>query len=285
MTNDQPKISCIENNLMDRIAIEPFSHFGMPPLQAIDLVASIGCRLISIWLNTPGPFNPYGYEPTSLRDDASLRRDMIAAMREKNVSISLIDGFMVIRRDSSVESLAGDLEIAKELGVPTINTANFESDLGRAYDQLARLAEMADDVGIETVVEFAPSTALPDLASAAAAVRHVGRSSCRLLIDMMHFVRSGGGPADIASLDPDMIGYVHVCDGLLTPTMPNYLLEASTERLIPGEGEFPLQDILSVLPSDVTIGLEIPSISKAEAGISPYKRLVAAVEATRRLIA
>ncbi|MFC2017809.1 sugar phosphate isomerase/epimerase family protein [Chloroflexota bacterium] len=270
---------------MDRIAIEPNSHLGLPPLQAADLVASLGCRLISIWIASPGPFNPYNYPPTSLRDNAPLRREMIATMREKGVSISLIDGFMVIRPGTDVESFAGDLEIAKELGVPTLNTVSFEPDLGRAFDQLARLVDMADALGIETVVEFAPKTTLPDLASAVAAVQHVGRPGCRLLIDMMHLVRSGSGAADLAALDPDLIGYVHFCDAPLAPTMPNYLQEASSERLIPGMGEFPLSEILSVLPRDVVIGLEIPSVSKAGAGVLPYEHLVPAVEATRRLLA
>lgn len=270
---------------MGRIAIEPNSHLGLPPLQAVDLVTKLGCRLISIWLNSPGPFNPYGYPPTSLRDDGPLRREMIAAMRDNDVSISLIDGFMVIRPGTDVESLAGDLEIAKELGVATINTVSFEPDLGRTFDQLAKLVDMADALSIETVVEFAPKTALPDLASAVAVVRHIDRTNCRLLIDMMHLVRSGGRAADLVALDPDMIGYVHFCDAPLDPCMSNYLQEASSERLIPGKGEFPLHEILSVLPRNVVIGLEIPSVSKAEAGISPYEHLVPAVEATRRLLA
>jgi len=270
---------------MDRIAIEPNSHLGLPPLQAVDLVADLGCRFISIWLASPGPFNPYDYPPTSLRDDVSLRREMITAMREKGISISLIDGFMVIRPGIDVESFAGDLEIARELGAPTLNTVSFEPDIGRAFDQLARLVDMADLLGIETVVEFAPKTMFPDLASAVAAVQHVGRPSCRLLIDMMHLVRSGCGAADLAALGPDMIGYVHFCDAPLAPTMENYLQEASSERLIPGMGEFPLREILSVLPRDVVIGLEIPSVLKAGAGVSPHEHLVPAVEATQLLLA
>lgn len=270
---------------MDRIAIEPNSHLGLPPLQAVDLVANLGCRLISIWLTSPGPFNPYSHPRSSLREDAALRREMFAAMHEKGVSISLIDGFVIMRPGTDVNNLAGDLEIAKELGVPTINIASFEPDVGRAFDQLAKLVEMADAVGIETVVEFAPKTGLPDLASAVAALRHVGRPTCRLLIDMMHLVRSGGGAADLAALDPAMIGYVHFCDAPLAPTMPNYLQEAMSERLIPGMGEFPLREILSVLPRDVVIGLEIPCVSKAKDGISPYEHMAPAVKATRRLLA
>ncbi len=270
---------------MERIAIEPNSHLGMPPLQAVDLVAKLGCQHISIWLNSPGPINPYNYPQSSLRDDASLRQDMITMMRDKGISASLIDGFLVLRPGVDVESLSGDLEIAKELGDPILNIVSFEPDRDRTFDQLSKLVDMADAIGLEVVVEFAPVTALPDLASAVAAVQYVGRPSCRLLIDMMHLVRSGSGAADLAALDPKMIGYAHFCDATIVPAMENYLLEASSERLLPGLGEFPLSEILSALPRDIVIGLEIPSVSKAEAGISPYDHMVPAVETTRRMLA
>ena len=226
----------MEDSLMDRIAIEPNSHLGLPPLQAVDLVTKLGCQHISIWINSPGPFNPYNYPPSSIRDDASLRREMITAMGDKGVSVSLIDGFLVLRPGADVEGLAGDLEIAKELGEPILNIVSFEPDQGRAFDQIAKLVDMADAVCLGTVIEFAPVTALPDLASAVAAAQHVGRPSCRLLIDMMHLVRSGSGAADLAALDPNMIGYVHFCDATIAPAMEYYLMEASCERLIPGDG-------------------------------------------------
>ena len=50
-------------------------------------------------------------------------------------------------------------------------------------------------------------------------------------------------------------------------------------------GEFPLREILAVLPRDIIIGLEIPSVSKAKAGISPYDHMAPAVEVTRRMLA
>jgi sugar phosphate isomerase/epimerase len=57
------------------------------------------------------------------------------------------------------------------------------------------------------------------------------------------------------------------------------------ERLVPGEGDLPLRDILAALPADIVIEIEVPQRSLALAGVSPIERLRPCVEAARRLLA
>jgi hypothetical protein len=57
------------------------------------------------------------------------------------------------------------------------------------------------------------------------------------------------------------------------------------ERMVPGEGELPLVDMLAALPDDRVVGLEIPMRSRAEAGVSAYDRLLPAVQSARALLA
>ncbi|MGO9181457.1 MAG: hypothetical protein ACLQAX_00200, partial [Mycobacterium sp.] len=52
--------------------------------------------------------------------------------------------------------------------------------------------------------------------------------------------------------------------------------------MVPGEGELPLLEILSALPRDVVIEIEVPRRSLALAGVSPIDRLRPCVEAARR---
>jgi len=126
---------------------------------------------------------------------------------------------------------------------------------------------------------------IANLAAALTAVRHVGKPNFRLLIDTMHFVRSGSGAVDIAALDANVIGYVQLCDAPLRSRHASYMDEALHERMVPGTGELPLLDILAALPKDVVIGLEVPQRSLAEAGVGPYERVGQCVEATRGLLA
>ena len=113
---------------------------------------------------------------------------------------------------------------------------------------------------------------------------HVGRPEFRLLIDTMHLVRSGSGAADLAAIDPDHVGYAQLNDTTLRPRTDNYMEEAIYERMVPGDGELPLHDILSALPADVVIELEVPRRSLALAGVSPIDRLRPCVDAARRLM-
>ena len=66
--------------------------------------------------------------------------------------------------------------------------------------------------------------------------------------------------------------------------MDNYLQEAMFERMVPGEGELPLPDILAALPPDVVVEIEVPRRSLALAGVSPIDRLRPCVTAARRLL-
>jgi sugar phosphate isomerase/epimerase len=264
------------------LAIERLCVFGLPPVQFVTLAAELGCRYISTGL-VPMSYNPHGYPKWSLRDDPALRRELIAAMRDRDVSISLCEGFGV-RVDRDVREYASDLDVLRELGVCRINAASSDRDLQRTLDQFARLAQMADSLGIETTIEIGPGP-IANLSAALAAVRHVDKPNFRLLIDTMHFVRSGSGAADIAALDPNVIGYVQLCDAPLRSRHSSYMEEALYERLVPGTGELPLLDILTALPQDLVIGLEVPQRSLAEAGVGPHERVARCLEATRGLLA
>jgi len=228
------------------------------------------------------PLVPLGYPGFSLKD-ARLRRDMLAAMDHRGVTISLGDGFLIMP-DAEMRTFTADLDALAELGVPRINVVSLDPDLGRTFDQLAVLTELAAQRGIQTLVEPVPGLTVGDLPTALAARQHVGRSDFRLLIDTMHLVRSGSCAADVAALDPDHIGYAQLNDTTLRPRGDNYMEEAMFERMVPGEGELPLREILSALPPDIVIEIEVPRRSLALDGVGPIDRLRPCVEAARRLL-
>jgi sugar phosphate isomerase/epimerase len=268
---------------MSRLGIESLSVFGLHPVQFVALVADLGCAYISTALRPMGD-SPHGYPMWSLKDDRALRREMVAAMRDRGVSISLGEGFSV-RADIDARDRAADLEVMCELGVGRINTVSMDPDLNRTFDQFAILAEMAEAVGVETTLEFGPGLTIANLPSAVAAVRHVARPNFRLLIDTMHLVRSGSVAADLAALDPNMIGYVQLCDVPLVSKYSSYMEEAMFERRVPGTGELPLPAILAALPRHMVLGLEVPERSQALAGVGPHERLHRCVEGARSLLA
>jgi sugar phosphate isomerase/epimerase len=265
------------------LGVERLCVFGMPPVEFVQLAAGLDCRCIGVGLTAMRYYNPHGYSDWSLRDDPALRREMLAAMRDHDVGISLCEGFAV-GGAIDVRGHAADLDIVRELGGRRINAVGVDKDFERAADGFAALAEMAGEREIEVVTEIGPAP-IRDLSSALAAVRHVGRANFRLLIDTMHFFRFGGQVGELARIDPALIGYVQLCDAPLRSELPSYMEEALHERLPPGEGELPLLDCLRLVPRDVVVSVEVPRRSRAEAGAGAYERVQPVVAAARALLA
>ena len=263
---------------MSRLGVEQLTVLGLKPPEFVNLVADVGCHCISTGLS-----GMPGYASFSLRDDKALRRELIAAMRDRGVSISLGEG-CIARPGRDFRDMAGDLDVFQELGTERINTVSIDPDLGRSLDQFAVLAEMSAARGMESSVELCPVLTINTLASAVAAVRHVGRKDFTLLLDTMHLGRSGATAAEIAALDPAMIGYTQLSDAPLSPTNADYMDEATFDRMVPGEGELPLREYLAVLPGDVVVSLEVPSRALAKAGLGPRERLERCVKAARALL-
>lgn len=267
---------------MAALGIENISVFGLPPIEFVNLAADLGCQHISTGLAS-FDFGVCQYAPFSLRDDAVLRREMIAVMRDRGISISLGEG-LTIRPDISAKNYQTDLDIMCELGIKRINTVSMDPDLHRTFDEFAILTDMAATRGMETTTELSPSLTICDLPTALAAVYHVGRPNFRLLIDTMHVIRSGSSVADIAALNPQLIAYVQLCDAPRAPRFESYFEEAMFERMVPGTGELNLRELVAALPRDRVYSLEVPLRSEAKAGIGPHERLRKCVEAARNLL-
>jgi sugar phosphate isomerase/epimerase len=270
---------------MDRLGIEMLSVFGMPPVEYAHLAADLGCRYITTGLVGFAPLKTPGYPPFSLRDDPHLRRDLLAAMDDRGVSMSLGEG-LLIAPGVDARSYAADLDIMAELRIPRINGVSIEPDRARTFDELALLTELAAERGILTSIEPVPGLTIPDLPTALAAVEHIGREEISLLIDTMHVARSGAGADDLRSLPAERIGYIQLSDVPLRSTKEfHYAEEAIYHRMAPGEGELPLAEMLAALPDECVVGLEVPMRSRAEAGVSAYDRLLPCVQSARALLA
>lgn len=268
---------------MRPISLEFASTFGLPPVEAVRLASRLGFRHISTPLQ-PARASLAGYQRFSLRDDIVLRRDLRAAMAETGVTIASGEGVAIVPEHDVRDLYAGDLAIMEGLGIPRINVVSLDPDLLRSFDQLATLCELASGFGIETLIEFVPIFPICNLETAQRAIAHVGRQDCRVMFDTMHFCRTGGRPADLAALDPDVIGYIQLCDVPAQRVLADYMEEAICERLACGEGDVPLVELLALLPQDRIVGLEVPQRSQELAGVPLEERLAHCLAAARNFV-
>ena len=131
-----------------------------------------------------------------------------------------------------------------------------DPDVDRFADRFAALTELARRYRVRPVVEFMAFRSLNTLAATLAVVRRSGGGG--LLLDTLHIHRCGVTAADLASIDPDMLSYLQVCDGHARP-FADAAEEARTCRLLPGEGDLPLPDMVAVLPDTMPLSVETPN--------------------------
>lgn len=272
---------------MNRLGIEMLTLLGMPPVNYVRLAGELGCVSVSTGLSGL-PLAMFGitdfelWPEWSLRDDPPLRRATIAALRDTGVSIGLAEGFRTAP-GLDVAEFAGDLDLFAELGAVRINAIGMEPDVGRSHDQLAQLAEMAIARGLLFTIEFAPGLVIDSLEKTLAAIAHIGDGRCRVLLDTMHFFRTGGTIEQLAALPPDTIGYVQLADGPDAPPGESYMMDAMFARGVPGQGELPLRELIAALPPDMPVSIEVPRLADLRGGMSPRDHAARAVQAARAL--
>lgn len=275
---------------MNPLGIEMLTLLGMPPVEYVRLAGELGCKEVSTGL-TGLPLTLFGitdyapYPMWSLRDDPALRRDMVAAMRDAGVAIGLGEGFRVAP-DCPAAGWAADLDLMAELGAVRINAICMDEAMvesGAAADAMAELAGMTSARGMDFTIEFFPPTGINSLDRALAIVQHIGPGKARLLVDTMHFFRTGGTVERLKALDPDLIGYVQLSD--LPPDIADdaYFGMAMFARGIPGEGTLPLGEFVRALPGHVTVSLEVPRLADLRAGMAPRDHAARCVAAARAL--
>lgn len=270
------------NAMPNRLGIEMLTLLGMPPVDHIRLAGELGCVSISTGLMRL-PMGMFGrdelYPDWSLLTDSALRQEVKAALADTGVHIGLGEGFRVAP-DLEVASFAAQLDIFAELGAWRINAIATEPDQQRAIDQFGQLSDMVLARDMRFLVEFAPPHALNNAEKALAVADALGHDRCGMMLDAMHFFRSGGTIEQIAGLP---VIYAQMCDAPLESPGISYMEEAMFHRQVPGEGQLPLREWVAALPADCEIGLEVPQIAALENGGSARDHAERVVKAARAL--
>lgn len=105
-------------------------------------------------------------------------------------------------------------------------------------------------------------------------MRAVDRTNVGLVFDLFHFARSGYTPEMLDGVHPEEIFSIQLCDGPVVPRGDDYFEEVVSHRLLPGDGEFPLVEMLSSLAArgplppagPEVLSLDIFELSPVEAG-------------------
>ena len=211
---------------------------------------TVGLRLIRVTDATPG---------YPLMHDPAMMRATKAAMAETGVGVLDIE-FVQITPEIDIAALEPFVAAGAELGARHVITAPYDPDLARLAAHLAAIGELGARYGLSASLEFFPWTVVPDLTSAARLIEATGRADTGILVDALHFDRSGSTHEQLDAVSPSRLPLVHVCDAPAEkPTTRDGLLHhARAERLPPGEGGLDIMGLLRHLPHRIPIALEVP---------------------------
>src|SRR5207244_8640261 len=112
----------------------------------------------------------------------------------------------------------GFLEVSARLGAKNVLVMSAEPEEARTIERFCELCDRAAAYGLQVCLEFAIYTGVRTLAHAAEVVARSKRANASVLIDALHFSRSCGLPAHVASVDPSLLRYAQICDA--GPDMP-----------------------------------------------------------------
>ncbi len=262
------------------ISLAHLTAIALPPPQMIRMAARLGYDAVGLRLIRVTPDSP-GYP---LMDDPAMLARTRAALADTGLRVQDIE-FVRVNPDFDPAALEPFLAAGAALGAGQVICAPYDPDLSRLSDSLARMAEACRGHGLQAVLEFFPWTPVPDLATALEVIGASGAADLGVLVDTLHFNRSGSRIADLVRAIPRM-PFLHLCDA---PVRPSYTTEAlfhagRVERLPAGDGQIPLREILRALPAAMPVALEVPMTARAESdGIEPVARHV--IDRTRAFLA
>ena len=176
------------------------------------------------------------------------------------------------------------VEAAVRLRAPHILVVIDDRDAARGCAVLAGCGALAAGARIGIALEFQPYGAVPSLDAALDVVRGAGLANIGLVLDTLHFCRSGGRAAEVAALPAGTLAFVQLADApFKSPPFSELRIESRGHRLLPGEGELPLNELMDTLPPGITLDIETPNLRTTSLPHAEQARLAAA--AARRFLA
>lgn len=269
---------------MRPLALHQLTALEAGPVGLVSIAAEVGCEQVCLFVHSPRAGSDRAPAadafPTVTRE---LKGELKARLDGCGISVSNVD-FFPLGRDTVVDDHRAALELAAELGARRAVAIVNDTVEERAVANLVRLSELAAEVGLAVGLEFMGlSPGCTSLRRALQLIQRVGRPNVGLAVDPLHLVRTGGTVAELAGVPPGLIAHAQLCDGAHARVTSSYLGEAM-DRLAPGDGVFPLRELVRALPETTPIDVEVPSLVLRRQGVPARERARRAVAAARRLL-
>ncbi|MGH3209065.1 MAG: sugar phosphate isomerase/epimerase family protein [Trebonia sp.] len=274
------------------IGLEHLTLLDIAPPEFVSLAAAAGFDAVGLRI---APVTR-DEETWPLSPGSPMLTETLGRCADTGVSVHAAEA-IVFRPGADLSGCERVIDTAAALGARYLNVICDDPDTARFADLFASLADLGRAAGVCPVIEFTAWRPIRDLAGAVGIARQSDGGA--LLLDTLHIQRCGVSLSELAAVPPSLLSYLQLCDAPLRPpnglrvpaTLPrgqrgrqgdDAVAEARAGRLLPGEGELPLRELLDVLPGDLLLSVEAPSAA-AVAADGPERYAARARRAVRLL--
>ena len=252
---------------MRKLGLAHLSLLHLDPPELVNTAAQAGFDFVGIRVR--------GATPTEIHPDmspgSSASKETLTRLADTGLKVADIE-FLSLDGTVGPETWLPMLEAGAALGASTLNLAGQDPDTVRLTETLHRLVEDAEQFSMVPALEPISYNAVSTVVQAAAIA---GPAGAHIMLDPLHVARGDSAVSDIEALEPAMIPVLQFCDGprvlpedlTVTAPLPRGMtadggalkVESRALRLPPGEGDFPLADMVRAVPADAPLSLEVPN--------------------------
>jgi sugar phosphate isomerase/epimerase len=184
------------------------------------------------------------------------------------------------------ETIVADFEpalaVAARLHATELLVHGADPEEARLTETFGGLCDLAARYGLAANLEPMPWVDVSNISKALRVLKAAARPNGGLLVDAIHFFRSGDTLGALAKVPRRYLRYLQLCDArAVRPSdMQEIIRQARSDRLFPGEGGLDLRGLMAAVPADIAISLEIPVAKKME----PLQRARRALAATNAIL-
>lgn len=264
------------------VGIGHLTMLDVAPPDWVSLAADTGFDAVGIRAFAAGSAE----EPWPMSVGSAMLRETRRRLDDTGVRVLDVE-IVKLAPDTDPTAYDALFETGAELGAGFVNVMADDPELDRIRENFAVIAERARPYGLRPVIEPMAYMRVRSLADAVYVARGTGGG---VTIDPLHLRRFGATLDEVRAVDRDLLLYYQLCDaplegpsGLPRPeSLPrgqtvegvgDAQLEARAVRLLPGEGELPLEEIVAAMPDDIPVSVETPNLAlRDELGAHEFAR-------------
>ncbi len=235
-----------------KLGLAPLTLFRPPPLDLVRYAGEAGYDAVGFQLGLQDmPVSP-------LAGDAQFLKEAKALLERWNLSVMEVSN-IVFEPERTFDEGRVLIDFAKQIGASIVQATVWDGEEDRVVERLAALADHAKDQDLGITIEYMPYSQCQGFNEAYRLVSACGRSNVHILLDTLHFSRSGGVLADLDREEANLYSFIQLCDARREAPAPEDLrYESVYDRLPLGEGALELGAILERVPTDLPVSLEMP---------------------------